>query len=193
MIMPLTPDQRQLVEDSMEMVPKLVSAMTRTCAYVTHEEREELCQIGYLALCRAASKTKDGKPFAPYAKTAIRHAIIDYWRSVARDKDTICSFNADIPETDEMSYEQLLPDCNDTEHPDNVTSRSAVAEYLREFSDTQCDTIKRGITSLWLQQQGYTSFDLARHYQVPPNRVRAWKSKARNLLRQDQNLYAMLT
>lgn len=36
----------------MDLVPQMIRSMTRTSAYVSEEEQQELCQIGYLALCR---------------------------------------------------------------------------------------------------------------------------------------------
>lgn len=55
MTIPLNTAQKQLVETSMDLVPQMIRSMTRTSAYVSEEEQQELCQIGYLALCRAAA------------------------------------------------------------------------------------------------------------------------------------------
>ncbi len=156
MTLPLNKKQKQLVEKSMDLVPIMIRSMTRTAAYVTEEEQQELCQIGYLALCRSAVGFEEGRSFQPYAKTIIRHAIFDYWRKIA-------------------------------------TNQTLLLEHLTQLGTGQSSTIQKGIVALYLQQQGYTSFDLAKHYQVPANRVRAWQSKARKLLQQDDALYALLT
>lgn len=190
--MTLNLEQKQLVENTMELVPKMIGAMTRTCAYVTEEEQQELCQIGYLALCKAATQFQEDRPFLPYAKTCVRHAIFDYWRHSARDRDRFCSLDASLPENHECCYEQLLPDTKSI-HPENAVSNSFVQEYLTKLRSSQCETIQKGITSLCLQQQGYNSFELAEYFQVPANQVRAWQSKARKLLQQDATLYALLT
>ena len=150
MTLPLNKKQKQLVEKSMDLVPIMIRSMTRTAAYVTEEEQQELCQIGYLALCRSAVGFEEGRSFQPYAKTIIRHAIFD-------------------------------------------TNQTLLLEHLTQLGTGQSSTIQKGIVALYLQQQGYTSFDLAKHYQVPANRVRAWQSKARKLLQQDDALYALLT
>ena len=73
------------------------------------------------------------------------------------------------------------------------TNQTLLLEHLTQLGTGQSSTIQKGIVALYLQQQGYTSFDLAKHYQVPANRVRAWQSKARKLLQQDDALYALLT
>lgn len=49
----------------MDLVPIMIRSMTRTAAYVTEEEQQELCQIGYLALCRSAVGFEEGRSFQP--------------------------------------------------------------------------------------------------------------------------------
>ena len=60
MCLPMTATQKQLVEDYLDLVPRMVNAMTHPHTGTTAEEKEELCQIGYLALCRAASMCRPG-------------------------------------------------------------------------------------------------------------------------------------
>lgn len=67
--------EKQLAEDHLDLVPLMVSALTRSCPNLPCDESEELTQVGYLALCRAAMNYDHNRPFEPYAKTAIRHAI----------------------------------------------------------------------------------------------------------------------
>lgn len=52
--------------------------------------------------------------------------------------------------------------------------------------------LKKGLIALRMQQQGYKSTDLARVYGVSPNHIRAWQSKARKLLKENEELYALL-
>ena len=81
-----------------------------------------------------------------------------------------------------------------TERESELHGLGYIRNILRvDIGTGQSSTIQKGIVALYLQQQGYTSFDLAKHYQVPANRVRAWQSKARKLLQQDDALYALLT
>ena len=83
MVKPMTPAQKQLAEDHMDLVPKIIRSMTNGSP-LTSEQRQELCQIGYLALCRAAVSCGEGFPFTPYAAAAIRNAIYDSWRHEIR-------------------------------------------------------------------------------------------------------------
>ena len=172
----------------------LIRSMTRTAAYVTEEEQQELYQIGYLALCRSAVGFEEGRSFQPYAKTIIRHAIFDYWRKIARDRSMLCSLDEASSEDEHLHYRDLFSyEDTQTTHPEKDTNQTLLLEHLTQLGTGQSSTIQKGIVALYLQQQGYTSFDLAKHYQVPANRVRAWQSKARKLLQQDDALYALLT
>ena len=92
----------------MDLVPQMIRSMTRTSAYVSEEEQQELCQIGYLALCRAAARFDKNRPFLPYARTLIRHAIFDYWRETARDRSMLCSLQETPVEGESLSYQELF-------------------------------------------------------------------------------------
>ena len=166
MTLPLNKKQKQLVEKSMDLVPIMIRSMTRTAAYVTEEEQQELCQIGYLALCRSAVGFEEGRSFQPYAKTIIRHAIFDYWRKIARDRSMLCSLDEASSEDEHLHYRDLFSyEDTQTTHPEKDTNQTLLLEHLTQLGTGQSSTIQKGIVALYLQQQGYTSFDLAKHYQ----------------------------
>ena len=190
----MTSAQKQLVEEHMELVPRMVHAMTRGSTKTSAEEKEELCQIGYLALCKAATMYQQDLCFKPYATTAIRHAIYDYWRDVSRDREWLCSLENHVSDCGKLTYRHLISEQADPSlSPETSASTSAVKEYLSSLKDQQCGTIQKGVDFLLLQQQGYTSKELSALYHIPTNYVRAWRSKARQLLRQDEKLHALLT
>ena len=68
MVKPMTPAQKQLAEDHMDLVPKIIRSLTNGSP-LPSEQRQELCQIGYLALCRAAVSCGEGFPFTPDRKS----------------------------------------------------------------------------------------------------------------------------
>ena len=160
MTLPLNKKQKQLVEKSMDLVPIMIRSMTRTAAYVTEEEQQELCQIGYLALCRSAVGFEEGRSFQPYAKTIIRHAIFDYWRKIARDRSMLCSLDEASSEDEHLHYRDLFSyEDTQTTHPEKDTNQTLLLEHLTQLGTGQSSTIQKGIVALYLQQKGYTSFD----------------------------------
>lgn len=192
-LLPMTEAEKQLAEKHLHLVPQIVSAMTRAYSNLSNEESEELTQIGYLALCRAATRYYTGRPFEPYAKVTIKHAIYDYWRACRRHKQLNCSLEEllsdDAGETNDQIFLQKQSAYQQTEATALATYSSTYLAVLAEQSST---VVQKGIAALRLQQQGYRSTDLAKLYGVPANHVRAWQSKARKKLKQNQELYALL-
>lgn len=193
MIIPMTDIERKLTEDHLSIVAKVIQTLTCGCRYVSYDERQDLLQIGNLALCKAAMNYDGNRPFETYAKVVIRNAIYDYWRSLQKERTYTCSMDAIADNETDTSYQQLLADTSSLQNLEQEHNLRAIYEYLQTLQNVNCTTIKKGIQALLLQQNGYTSQEISKHYGVPASHVRAWKSKARKYLQQDATLYALLS
>lgn len=191
MTTPMTPRQRQLAEEHMDLVPRMVAALTKGFS-LSSDQRRELCQTGYLALCRAAVSCRDGYDFPPYANAAIRNAIYDSWRRDIREKDRLCSLPEDQPDPFCKEPGPSAPE----ERPDVFVlslKDTEAGAYLETLKAAQCSTIQKGIEALCFQMEGYSSKELSAHYRAPANHIRAWQSKARRFLAKDATLCALLS
>lgn len=193
MIIPMTDIERKLTEDHLSIVAKVIQTLTCSCRYVSYDERQDLLQIGNLALCKAAMNYDGNRPFETYAKVVIRNAIYDYWRSLQKERTYTCSMDAIADNETDTSYQQLLADTSSLQNLEQEHNLRSIYEYLQTLQNVNCTTIKKGIQALLLQQNGYTSQEISKHYGVPASHVRAWKSKARKYLQQDATLYALLS
>lgn len=193
MIIPMTDIERKLTEDHLSTVAKVIQTLTCGCRYVSYDERQDLLQIGNLALCKAAMNYDGNRPFETYAKVVIRNAIYDYWRSLQKERTYTCSMDAIADNETDTSYQQLLADTSSLQNWEQEHNLRSIYEYLQTLQNVNCTTIKKGIQALLLQQNGYTSQEISKHYGVPASHVRAWKSKARKYLQQDATLYALLS
>ena len=193
MIIPMTDIERKLTEDHLSIVAKVIQTLTCGCRYVSYDERQDLLQIGNLALCKAAMNYDGNRPFETYAKVVIRNAIYDYWRSLQKERTYTCSMDAIADNETDTSYQQLLADTSSLQHWEQEHNLRSIYEYLQTLQNVNCTTIKKGIQALLLQQNGYTSQEISKHYGVPASHVRAWKSKARKYLQQDATLYTLLS
>lgn len=193
MIIPMTDIERKLTEDHLSIVAKVIQTLTCGCRYVSYDERQDLLQIGNLALCKAAMNYDGNRPFETYAKVVIRNAIYDYWRGLQKDRTYTCSMDAIADNETDTSYQQLLADTSSLQNWEQEHNLRSIYEYLQTLQNVNCTTIKKGIQALLLQQNGYTSQEISKHYGVPASHVRAWKSKARKYLQQDATLYALLS
>ena len=193
MIIPMTDIERKLTEDHLSIVAKVIQTLTCGCRYVSYDERQDLLQIGNLALCKAAMNYDGNRPFETYAKVVIRNAIYDYWRSLQKERTYTCSMDAIADNETDTSYQQLLADTSSFQNWEQEHNLRSIYEYLQTLQNVNCTTIKKGIQALLLQQNGYTSQEISKHYGVPASHVRAWKSKARKYLQQDATLYTLLS
>ena len=185
-------EQKQLVTTHLSLVPRMVRALTRSFTNLSQDEFDELTQTGYLALCNAM-KYSPTQPFPPYARAAIRNAIYDYWRDCGKRKSAFCSLDAILTAEDGGTYEpEFMLHKADTLTPEQAVLSKESFSYLKRLECAGSNHLKKGIISLRLQQSGYTSAEVAKLYNVPSNHVRAWQSKARKQLREDQELYALL-
>ena len=185
--------ERKLTEDHLSIVAKVIQTLTCGCRYVSYDERQDLLQIGNLALCKAAMNYDGNRPFETYAKVVIRNAIYDYWRSLQKERTYTCSMDAIADNETDTSYQQLLANTSSLQNLEQEHNLRSIYEYLQTLQNVNCTTIKKGIQALLLQQNGYTSQEISKHYGVPASHVRAWKSKARKYLQQDATLYALLS
>lgn len=193
MIIPMTDIERKLTEDHLSIVAKVIQTLTCGCRYVSYDERQDLLQIGNLALCKAAMNYDGNRPFETYAKVVIRNAIYDYWRSLQKERTYTCSMDAIADNETDTSYQQLLADTSSLQNWEQEHNLRSIYEYLQTLQNVNCTTIKKGIQALLLQQNGYTSQEISKHYGVPASHVRAWKSNARKYLQQDATLYTLLS
>lgn len=193
MIIPMTDIERKLTEDHLSIVAKVIQTLTCGCRYVSYDERQDLLQIGNLALCKAAMNYDGNRPFETYAKVVIRNAIYDYWRSLQKERTYTCSMDAIADNETDTSYQQLLADTSSLQNWEQEHNLRSIYEYLQTLQNVNCTTIKKGIQALLLQQNGYSSQEISKHYGVPASHVRAWKSKARKYLQQDATLYTLLS
>lgn len=193
MTKPMTPAQKQLAEDHMNLVPKMIRTLTQGFP-LNNDQRQELCQIGYLALCRAAISCREGFSFAPYATAAIRNAIYDFWRHEILEKERLFPMREDLLESlpDLLRQTDLerkaLPNASSL-----LLKDTEAGAYLETLKSSQCGTLQKGIEALCFQLEGYSSQELSAHYRVPANHIRAWQSKARRFLKQDAGLCALLS
>lgn len=112
---------------------------------------------------------------------------------VCKGANIYLSMDAIADNETDTSYQQLLADTSSLQNWEQEHNLRSIYEYLQTLQNVNCTTIKKGIQALLLQQNGYTSQEISKHYGVPASHVRAWKSKARKYLQQDATLYTLLS
>ena len=160
--MKLSPAQQKKVEENMKLVGKVIEDKVHGFNQSGIYSYEDLTQIGYIGLCKAAYTDKGGC-FSTYAYRLIWNEICD----------------ALIKANSQYSREISLEDANATE-----------AEYLEpdisgELSAALCIVTKRatpavqnGIKALCYASKGYSSREIGRMLDQSDNTIRSRRSRA---------------
>lgn len=180
-----------LVEKNLYLVTKVIRGLSISNSSIPEMNADELYQIGCLALCKAAIHFDEKRPFEPYAKTVIRNALLDQYRLAMRYHQRTCSIYDSTPDTDEIPMETLLR--SRTGNPESEVLEAETAAYLRMLEGQATGIMSKGIATILLTAKGYNSTDIAQHFGVQPNHIRAWKSKAAAKLRSDKQIHALLS
>ena len=185
----LTADQQLLVEENTNIVHWTSLRRIRQNRRVCGLEYDDLFQEGCLWLCLAARSFSPGKvQFATYAKKVVYHGLVSHCRRVAaRERHMI------RPDTQEAT-EHLLEQANHCRHDPYSSARSLAEtlDLLERYKRNYAGTARRGIEAMELQLQGMRLTDIAKRYDVQPNYVGAWISRATSRLREETDLRGFL-
>ena len=97
-----------------------------------------------------------------------------------------------ITQDPSVHLQRDLPDKNSASVYEQVCSRDVIS-YLNQLAAKSTGVMQKGIYSLLQKSQGYSCVDISKHFGVPSNSVRAWTSLAAKKLRQNQELYKILS
>ncbi len=150
--------------------------------------REDLEQVGYLALCKAALFFDGRTKFETYAKSVLRTTLADYCRDVLPEELTV-SLDETVAADGEgrCRYEQL-PDPRSDSFAKHLENWDVLDRCEKAYSGVY----KKGVEAIRLHLSGYTGVEIAQMYGREPNQVQAWMSKARKKMKSDPAVIAAL-
>lgn len=150
--------------------------------------REDLQQVGYLALCKAALCFDGRTKFETYAKSVLRTTLADYCRDVLPEEQC---FSLDEPiatDGEGRCRYDLLPD----PRSDYFARQLENWDVLDRCEKAYTGVYKKGVEAIRLHLSGYTGVEIAQMYGREPNQVQAWMSKARKKMKTDPAVIAAL-
>ncbi len=179
----LTHEQQDLVAQNLFLVGKTISRYIQTKEHVCGLGYDDLYQEGCVALCRAAA-TYDGTSaqFSTYATTLIRNHLLDCCRAAGNRQRLLPSLSLDAGDEDGTS---VIPEPSVKDDSDALIDRLDTAALLVDCKRRYTGVARLGIEALELKVNGYSGSDIARLYDVKPNHVGAWISRAVQKMRKD--------
>jgi RNA polymerase sigma factor (sigma-70 family) len=181
--MSLNDPQRKLVEDNLGLVSKVIKDCVRNPNDVGIYSYEDIYQIGCLGLCDAAVsyRADRGAKFDTYAYLLIRNRIYTQleYATLRKNREQL------------LDPEEIL-EARQTE-PD-FDSIGGLEQLLTNLEQNADGVIAKGIAAIRLQAQGYSCKEIGQRFGgVSDNNVSAWISRARQYLRKQPDVAALLT
>lgn len=170
--------QRILVETHLYLVKQVIRQHFFTSYTNVEMNMDDLTQIGSLALCKAALKYDNERPFPAYAKTVIRNALFDYARRLKLQSQTFCYLS------EEAKSSLFYYDC----YPDSETEN-----YLLRLEDGASGIQKRKVHAFRMNMAGYSPTDISKLYGVTASAVRIWLKNCKQDLSTDAALIGLLS
>ena len=185
-IIPLNKNQIALVEGNISVIDTVIFSRIIFDNSSYGLEYDDLFQEGALLLCRAALKYDESKncPFKAFAYVVVFNGLASYCRKSCNKKKR------------QMSYIEKIEKNFDTRVSDDVLlqeklTTSDVLFFLENIKKQYSGTAALGIEALILKVKGLSGAEIARMYNVKPNNVGAWISRAMKKLWRNSvfNLY----
>lgn len=174
-VRPLTNREKQIVEDHLYLIPKMIFSTVRLNETVQGLGFDDLYQEGCVALCRAAHTYTGRAAFSTYAGTVIRNHLISCCRSAV-----IRNLHESPPEDWEAWQASLraLPD----------RMESSVAETIQFLLQAKKGCTKperQGIEALCRKIAGYSCSEIGQALGISRDLVNKQMSCARKKLKSD--------
>lgn len=177
--MKLTSVQRQIVEENLGLVGKVIRDKVRGINRMGIFDYHDLFQIGCLGLCKAVMTDKGGN-FSTYAYRLIWNEICDALIYATKRQVTELKI-LDIPGLGAV-YDPL----------EQIILQAEVQNGIARARETANPSTKKGIDALVLHAKGYTCSEIGTRMHANTNLVTAWMAKARKHLRQQPELQGAL-
>ena len=187
----LSNEQKRLVQEHLHVIDWVLYKSIAVNETVQGMGREDLYQTGCLALCEAALSFDGRVRFQTYAQTFVRNALIDICRKAKTQKKHCCrSLEDPVPGTD-LRYGETKALAADTQEPDCGDTERIAVQFSR-IKKQYSGVALKGVEALELRYKGYTGKEIAALYHTSPKSVFSWISRAKQKLRQNGELEALL-
>lgn len=172
---PLTDWEKQMVEDHLYLIPKMIFSTIRLNEAVQGLGFDDLYQEGCVALCRAAHTYTGQVAFSTYAGTVIRNQLISCCRSAA-----IRNRHESPPEDWDAWQASLkaLPDRADSSFEEAI-------QFLLQAKEGRTQPERQGIEALCRKIAGYSCAEIGQALGISRDLVNKQMSCARKKLKCD--------
>ena len=186
---PLTREQRELVENNLSLVYWVIMESIHVNETIYGFGYEDLYQEGCIWLCHAAATYDPVRSrFPTYAKRIVRNGLLSYCRLMCARQRHFSPLVID-------EYGDFAVDGALLQQTDNFNARISIIETLDLLTSVEKNyqgVARLGIKALKLKIGGMSTFDIAQLYDVPSSHVSAWISRAACKLRNNRKFLSSI-
>lgn len=173
--MKLNRSQQEKVKNNMKLVGKVIKDKVHGLNQCGIYSYEDLMQIGYIGLCKAAY-TDSGGCFSTYAYRLIWNEICD------------ALIKANYQYSKEMSLVDAQVPQIEASEPDISGELTAA---LRIVSARATPAVQNGIEALRYASDGYSSREIGARMNASDGKVRMWMTRAKRFLQTQPEILAL--
>ena len=173
--MKLSQDQQKKVAENMKLVGKVIKDKVHGLNQSGIYSYEDLIQIGYIGLCKAAYTDKGGC-FSTYAYRLIWNEICD------------ALIKANFQYSKEISLADAYIVEDEPFEPDTVLE---INTALHIVAKRATPTVQKGIEALRYAANGYSSREIGEKMDASDGKVRMWMTRAKRFLQAQPEILAL--
>ena len=176
--------QQKMVEENLGVVKLAIHKSIIVNDNLYGFEYDDLFQEGCFWLCKAACSFDESRDikFATYAEKVVTNGLRTYCRIMCgKQKHNILLPAQNEPDESGYSLEQIPAD----DMLDKLFEEQDVFALLQKCKQQYTGTARLGIEAIEWKVKGFSGAEIAKMYNVKPNLVGAWISRAAMRLKQN--------
>lgn len=176
---PLTPEQKQLVEANLYLVDTVIRTRIQTDESIVGLGYDDLRQEGAILLCKAVQTyNPEIAKLSTYAAKVIYNGLISHCRKINSHESRISA----IPFTECADRLDISKDDRFTKRAVKLELESLLSVYAKQYTGIT----RYGIEALLMNTNGMAVTEIAKLYQVPPSHIGAWITRAKKQLKNNK-------
>lgn len=171
-VIPLSAEQRNMVENNLQLVKRTIYKYITVNQTILGLDFDDLFQEGCIWLCKAAATFREDKgvKFETYAEKVVSNGLRTYCRLTYSKQKRILS----LSDCEEVEFDEPIV----LKSYDNDLIEQDILRFLQNLKSEYTGVARLGIEAIEWKVKGFTGTEIANMYDVKPNMVGAWISRA---------------
>lgn len=186
--MMLTPEQEKLFEENENLIHSIIKKYIIGAGKYSLNDYDDLAQIARIALCKAIDKYDPNKgALSTFAYPVIRNALYNAFRDQndGIEQESVSMSDEFVELNVDLAYNNI------TSITDEIMLKDGIS-IIEDCTKRYTGIAAKGAEAIKLTLLGYSFTDVAVMYDVEPNVLTAWVTRARQKLKREPAILRLL-